>query len=104
MTLTSDLVFRILVPRSYLILFEVGTPKLVCACNLGWQSVAYHPWVTVTFTPDLVSRISIESGAYLLIFFEVGIPNLVYECNLRCGSVTYHIRGHCDIELDLVLE
>ena len=28
--------------------------------------MAYHPWVTLTFSSDLVSRISIESGAYLL--------------------------------------
>ena len=47
-----------------LILFKVGTPNLVCVCILGWQSAAYHPWVTVT--SDLVSRICIVSGAYLL--------------------------------------
>ena len=28
--------------------------------------MANHPWVTVTLTSDLVSRIGIESGAYLL--------------------------------------
>ena len=38
--------------------------------------MAYHPWVNVT--SDLVSRINIKSGAYLLFFFfEAGIPNLV---------------------------
>ena len=38
------------------IFFEVGIPNLVCRCNLGWQSVAYHFWVTVTLTltSDLV--------------------------------------------------
>ena len=56
-----------------LILFEVGIPNLVCACILGWQSVAYHTWVTVDLTSDLVSRIAIDSGAYP-IFFEIGIP------------------------------
>ena len=29
--------------------------------------MAYHPWVNVT--SDLVSRINIKSGAYLLFFF-----------------------------------
>ena len=52
-------------------------------CILGLRSVVYHPWVTVTLTTtyDLVSRISIESGAHIsLLFFEVGIPNLVRGC------------------------
>ena len=47
------------------IFFEVGIPNLVCGCILGWRSVAYHFWVTVTLTSDLVFRI-IMSGAYLL--------------------------------------
>ena len=38
------------------IFFEVGIPNLVCGCILGWRSVAYHFWVTVTLTlaSDLV--------------------------------------------------
>ena len=48
------------------IFYEAGIPNLVFACILGLRSVAYHPWVTVTLTSDLVSRIGIESGAYLL--------------------------------------
>ena len=46
------------------IFFEVGIPNLVCGCILGWRSVAYHNWVTVTLTSDLVFRI-IVSDAYL---------------------------------------
>ena len=65
-TLTSDLVFRIILSGAYLILFEVGIPHLVCGCILGWQSVTYHPWVIVTLTSDQVSRISFESSTYLL--------------------------------------
>ena len=67
-TLASDLVFRIIVSRAYLILFEVGISNLVCGCILGWRSVMYHNWVTVTLnlTSDLVFRNCIESGAYLL--------------------------------------
>ena len=34
-TLTSDLVFRIIVSGAYLILFEVGISNLVCGCILG---------------------------------------------------------------------
>ena len=59
---------------------EVGIPNSVCGCILGWQSVAYHFRVTVTFTSDLVFRI-IVSGAYLILF-EVGISNLVCGCIL----------------------
>ena len=45
--------------------FEVGIPNLVCKCILGWRSVMYHFWVTVTLTSDVVLRI-IVPGAYLL--------------------------------------
>ena len=50
---------------------EVGIPNLVCGCILGWRSVAYHFWVTVTLTltSDLVFRI-IVSGAYLLYYLR----------------------------------
>ena len=48
------------------IFYEAGIPNLVCACILRLGSVAYHPWATVTLTSDQVSRIGIESGAYLL--------------------------------------
>ena len=57
-TLTSDLVFRIIMSRAYLILFEVGISNLVCGYILGRRSVTYHNLVTVTLnlTSDLVSR------------------------------------------------
>ena len=51
------------------IFFEVGIPNLVCGCILGWRSVAYHFWVTVTLTSDLVFRI-IVSKAYLLYYLR----------------------------------
>ena len=53
------------------IIFEVGIPNLVCGYILGWRSVAYHFWVTVTLnlTSDLVFRI-IVSGAYLLYYLR----------------------------------
>ena len=65
--LDSDLVFRIIISGTYLLLFEIGIPNLVCICILGWQSVTYHFWVTVTLTSDLVLSI-IVSGAYLLYY------------------------------------
>ena len=46
------------------IFFEVGIPNSVCICILGWGSVTYHIWVTVTLTSDLVLMI-IVSEAYL---------------------------------------
>ena len=53
------------------IFFEVGIPKLVCGCILGWRIVTYHFWVTVTLTltSDLVFRI-IVSGACLLYYLR----------------------------------
>ena len=43
-----------------LILFEIGIPILVCECILGWWSVLYHLWVTVTLTSHLVFRKSCQ--------------------------------------------
>ena len=60
-------------------------------------SVPYHPWVTVTLTSKLVSRIGLESSAYLL-FFEVGIQNFVW---MHLGMAECHIPflGLCDLDL-----
>ena len=70
-TLTSDLVLRIIVIGAYiyLIFFESGVPNLVCICILGWGSVTYHFRVTVTLTSDLV-LIIIVPGAYLLYYLR----------------------------------
>ena len=68
-TLTSDLVLRILVFGVYLIFFEVGIPNLVCICNLGWWSLTCYFRATVTLTSDLV-LIIIVSGAYLLYYLR----------------------------------
>ena len=72
LTLTSDLFFIVIkcpsVPLRVRcispIFFAVGIQNLVCGCIMGWLSVAYHFWVMVTLTSDLVFRI-IVSGAYL---------------------------------------
>ena len=68
-TLTSDLVLRIIVHGAYLIFFEVVIPNLVCECIIKWWSVTYHFQITVTLTSDLVLRI-IMSGAYLLYYLR----------------------------------
>ena len=52
-----------------LICFELGIPNLVCGCILGWRSVMYHFWVSVTLTSDLVLRI-IMSRAYLIYYLR----------------------------------
>ena len=44
--------------------FKVGISNLECGCILGWGSVAYHFWVTVALTSDLVFYNN-QSGAYL---------------------------------------
>ena len=57
MTLTSDLVSIFGITSKF---FEAGVSNLVFGCVLGWPSVAYHFWVTVTLTSDQVLRIIIE--------------------------------------------
>ena len=78
-----------------LILFEVGISNLVCGCILGWQSVAYHNWVTVTLnlTSDLVSWKLHCVWCISPIFFEIGIPNLVCECILGWRGLTSYFRS-----------
>ena len=65
MTLTSDLVFRIIMLGTFFsILFELGIPSLVCGCILGWQSVMYQ-----FCNLDLVSGI-IVPGAHLIYYVK----------------------------------
>ena len=76
MTLTFDLVLRILVRSTSLTFFKVGIPNLVCNCILDgnlvseciskWRIVTFYVTVTVTLTSDLGSRVGIKSGAELL--------------------------------------
>ena len=56
MTLTSDLVSRVIMSGAILIastLFEVGIPNLVCGWILGWRSVMFRFWVKKNHLPDL---------------------------------------------------
>ena len=80
------------------IFFELGIPILACGCILGWQSVAYHDWVTMTLTSYLVFGIGIESGTYLLY-------SLSQEFHFWCvyasweGQVSHTIFRHSDFDL-----
>ena len=76
MTLTFDLVLRILVWSTSLTFFKVGIPNLVCKCILDgnlvcecilkWRIVTFNFTVTVTLNSDIGSRVGIKSGAKLL--------------------------------------
>ena len=75
----------------------MGIPNLACKCILGWKSVPSHFGFTETFTSDLFSGFSIDSGAYLLY-------SLRYE-SLWCmgasldGDMSRTILGHCALDL-----
>ena len=90
------------------IFFEVGIPNLVCGCILGWRSVAYCFWVTVTLTSDLVfivikcPSVPLRVRCISPILFEVGIPNLMCGCILGWRSVAYHFWVTVTLTSDLV--
>ena len=72
MALISDLVFRIIMSRAYPLYYLRWESQIWCV-DASWDGgvscmadVTYYPWATVTLTSDLVSRICIESGSYLL--------------------------------------
>ena len=54
LNVTSDLVFRRIMSGAYHFY------------HLGWRNIPSHFWDTVTLNSDLVSRIDLESVAYLL--------------------------------------
>ena len=64
---------------------ECQTPfSLYFGFGVGWRSVRFHNWVTVTvnLTSDLVSINCIESGAYLLY-------SLRYEFQIWCVNASW---------------
>ena len=61
----------------------------MCRCILGWRSVAYHSWVNVTLTSDLVFRI-IEFGVFLLHY-------LSSESQIWCVVASWDGRVSCII-------
>ena len=80
------------------ILFEIGIPILVCECILGWWSVLFHLWVTVTLTCDLEK----PCPKHISYIIKVGTPNLVCGCNFLWQSVTYHFGVTLTLTSDLV--
>ena len=70
---------------------------MVCECILGWWSVLYHLWVTVTLTSDLVFRkLCPEHISYIIKGrnpkIVVWMQPLMAECHLP-------FRGHFDLDL-----
>ena len=79
--------------RAFLsILFELGSPNLVCGCILEWQSVMYQ-----FCDLDLISRI-IVSGAYLIYYLKEASQVCCMNTSLDV-DVSHAILGHCDLDL-----
>ena len=57
----------------------------------------YHPWVSVIVISDIVLRICIASGAYLLYLFRAGIRNAL-------GIAEFHIQYHFRVTVTLTSE
>ena len=93
MTLTSDLIFRIIMFRAFFcILFELGIPNLVCGCIFGRQSVMYQ-----FCDHHLMFRI-ILSGAYLIYHLREESQNCCMGTSLDADQ-SHTILGHCDLGL-----
>ena len=94
-SLTSDLVFRKVVSRAFLILLKVRIPNLVCGCNFLWRSIKYLFWVTLT--SDLVCRINV-SRTYLLYYLRWESQICCMDTSLD-ADVSHTILGHYDLDL-----
>ena len=81
-----------------LIFFEVGIPKLVCICILGWWSLTYYFQATVTLTSDQV-LIIIVSGAYLLYYLRRESQIWCVWMHLGMVECLLPFTGHCDLDL-----
>ena len=102
LTLTSDLVLRIILSRVYL-LYSLRQEFQIWCVYASWICGVSHTifvvTVTLTMTSDLV-LIIILSGVYLILF-EIGIPNLVCGCILGWWSVLFHLLV-TDLTSDLI--
>ena len=97
MTLTSDLVFRIIVSGTYLILFEMGIPSLVCGCILGWWSVVYHLWVTVNLSLTLPSFHNNHGRS--ISYINLGRNPKIWSVDSSCnGGLVHTILGFFDLD------
>ena len=101
-TLTSDLVFRIIMSRAYLLSYLRWGSQIWCV-DASWEDEVSHTIIkslTLNLTSDLVSRNWYISP----IFFERGIPSLVCKCNFGCLSVTNHFLVTVTLTSDLVFK
>ena len=90
MTLSSDLVSRICIESGAWLLSSLS------GCIVGWRTVAYHFWVTLTFIPDLVLRI-IVSGVFLIYHFRKESQIGVW-LHLRLAECHVSVFGYCDLD------
>ena len=107
-TLTFDLVLRILVWSTSLTFFKVGILNLLCKCTLDgnlvcecilkWRIVTLHFPVTLNLTFDLVSRIGIKSGAKLLYPLRLEFQ-ISSSMHLEMAECRIPFLGHCDLDL-----
>ena len=81
--LTSDIVFRIIMSRAYLLYYLRQGSQIWCL-DASWDDEVSR--TIMNLTSDLVYR----NWCISPIFFEIGIPNLVCKCILGCLSVTNH--------------
>ena len=63
--------------------------------------MANHPWINVTLTSDLVSRINIESGAYPLYSLSQEFKIWCVDASMY-GGVSLTFLGHFDLTSDQV--
>ena len=92
-SLTSDLVFRLILSRAYLVYLKVGIPNLVGGCNFRWRSVTYHFWVTLTLSSDPVCRIILY---YSRLESQIWCLDASWD-----GGVCVPFMGHSDLKLDI---
>ena len=89
-TLTSDLVFRIIMFGAFFsMLFELGIPNLVCGCILGWQSVMYQ-----FCDRGLISTIIVLRAYCLREESQICCMDTSLD-----AAVSLTILGHCDLDL-----
>ena len=92
MTLTSDLVFRIIMSGAYLLYYLRWGSQIWCV-DASWDGRVCR--VPLTGHCDLkLELLPRFENNYIcsisLILFEVGIPNLVCECILELRIVPFH--------------
>ena len=96
MTLTSNLVLRVIVSVTYLLYSSRYKYQIWCVYAFLDDRVVH-----TIFTTDLVLR-NIVSGKISLILFEEDIPNLVCVCIFGWRSVTYYFQFTLTLTSDLI--